>query len=217
MKKFDWMKILFIAVLAVTSLAGVSAAWVVSIPDGTINDVGQTTTVQIYLDEAPQGLAGANISYSLTNSGIAEIMSITPPPWASPTANSALPADSVWIVTGDLSKLIQPGATNILLGTLTIRGDAPGTTDVTASFNRIQNESGFSVPQGYATNPTVVPGTITVLSATGSIAVTSTPSGAKIFLDGVDTTKVTPFTLLNIPVGNHAVYVTLSGYDTPHR
>ena len=50
---------------------------------------------------------------------------------------------------------------------------------------------------------------------TGSIAVTSTPSGAKIFLDGADTTKVTPFTLLNIPVGNHAVYVTLSGYDTP--
>ena len=44
---------------------------------------------------------------------------------------------------------------------------------------------------------------------------TSTPAGAKIFLDGADTTNVTPFTLANIPVGNHDVYVTKSGYVTP--
>ncbi len=54
-----------------------------------------------------------------------------------------------------------------------------------------------------------------LLQQVGSIRVTSTPPGAKIFLDGADTSNVTPFTLVNIPVGNHDVNVTKSGYVTP--
>ncbi|MDD4255451.1 MAG: PEGA domain-containing protein [Methanofollis sp.] len=47
---------------------------------------------------------------------------------------------------------------------------------------------------------------------TGSIAVTSVPSGVAISLDGVTTGQVTNSTLANIPVGEHTVSVTLSGY-----
>jgi peptidoglycan/xylan/chitin deacetylase (PgdA/CDA1 family) len=55
----------------------------------------------------------------------------------------------------------------------------------------------------------------TLIQESGSISVTSTPAGARIFLDGVNTTHITPFTLPNIMVGNHNVYVTLAGYVTP--
>ncbi len=44
----------------------------------------------------------------------------------------------------------------------------------------------------------------------GSIEVTTNPSGAKIFLDGEDTGKVTPYTLKNISVGSHIIEVLLS-------
>ena len=57
--------------------------------------------------------------------------------------------------------------------------------------------------------------TITGGTSSGSVTVTSTPSGARIFLDGADTTRVTPYTLTSVPAGNHNVYVTLSGYATP--
>ena len=57
-------------------------------------------------------------------------------------------------------------------------------------------------------------GYIIVTSPTGSIDVTSTPPGAKIFIDDADTGEVTPFTFDKVP-GNYNVYVTLNGYQTP--
>jgi hypothetical protein len=50
---------------------------------------------------------------------------------------------------------------------------------------------------------------------TGSIKVTSAHSGAAIFLDGMNTGLLTPDTITNVPVGNHEVYVTLSGHIIP--
>jgi len=47
---------------------------------------------------------------------------------------------------------------------------------------------------------------------TGSIAVTSTPAGAGISLDGNDTGEVTPFTLDNVLAGTHTIDVSLPGY-----
>ena len=61
-------------------------------------------------------------------------------------------------------------------------------------------------------------GYITVLAPnaeSGNITVSSTPSGAEIFLDNTDTGNVTPYTISNVPVGSHSVYVTLSGYKIP--
>ena len=49
----------------------------------------------------------------------------------------------------------------------------------------------------------------------GSIRVTSSPSGAKIFLNGVDTGFITPHTFTKQNVGTYTVFVTLSGYVTP--
>ena len=44
----------------------------------------------------------------------------------------------------------------------------------------------------------------------GSIEITTNPSGAKIFLDSKNTGKITPYTLKNISTGNHLIEVTLS-------
>ena len=44
----------------------------------------------------------------------------------------------------------------------------------------------------------------------GSIEVTTNPSGAKIFLDGKDTGKISPDTLKNVSAGNHIIEVTIS-------
>ncbi len=46
----------------------------------------------------------------------------------------------------------------------------------------------------------------------GSILVTSTPTGAAVWLDGEETGEVTDCTLTNVPAGDHVVTVKLDGY-----
>jgi hypothetical protein len=64
----------------------------------------------------------------------------------------------------------------------------------------------------------VVGGVVAILlltkkkETTGKISVTSTPSAAKLYLDGGDTTKSTPCTLDNVTPGSHVVRVALDGY-----
>jgi hypothetical protein len=47
----------------------------------------------------------------------------------------------------------------------------------------------------------------------GSINVTSTPTGADIFLDGVDTGQQTNAVIQNVTPGTHTIRLTLAGYD----
>lgn len=49
--------------------------------------------------------------------------------------------------------------------------------------------------------------------AKGSIQFVSVPSGAEIFLDGADTGVKTPYTITDIPAGEHAFCLKLTGYN----
>jgi len=51
-----------------------------------------------------------------------------------------------------------------------------------------------------------------VVTPTGSVLIQSTPVGAKIFLAGVDQSKITPDTLKNLTAGSYQVTLKLSGY-----
>ncbi|HOI58427.1 MAG: DUF3344 domain-containing protein [Methanoculleus sp.] len=52
----------------------------------------------------------------------------------------------------------------------------------------------------------------TLTEPAGIIAVTSSPDGARIVLDGAETGETTNATLTNVPVGTHTVRVSLDGY-----
>jgi hypothetical protein len=91
----------------------------------------------------------------------------------------------------------------------------------------------YSLQSGYSDltvtlDGSVVPssGTITmdrnhqlnaVATKLGSINVASTPTGADIFLDGVDTGQRTNAVISNITPGTHTIRLTLAGYDTEER
>jgi len=48
---------------------------------------------------------------------------------------------------------------------------------------------------------------------TGSASFSSTPAGAKIFIDGSDQGFATPYTITNIPAGSHTFTLQLAGYN----
>ena len=52
-----------------------------------------------------------------------------------------------------------------------------------------------------------------VASQTGGISVTSTPSGARIFLDRIDIGRVTPYVIPEVSAGTHGIHLTLAGHS----
>jgi len=53
---------------------------------------------------------------------------------------------------------------------------------------------------------------IDITKPTGSITITSIPSGAEIFIDGVDQGVKTDSTVTDIPAGDHTFTLKLAGY-----
>ena len=85
--------------------------------------VGGTRTVNIVLSEAADGLAGYNITISLADGTKAEITAVSFPGWAAVNQQSTVPGDSIWMKGLDLNKQVEAGASEVILATLTIRGD----------------------------------------------------------------------------------------------
>jgi len=88
---------------------------------------------------------------------------------------------------------------------------APGSHTLKLTLSGYQDwERTVSVSVGQTTNvsATLIP----IGAATGSIAVSSTPSGAAIWLDEQSTGQVTPATLTSVYAGTHSIRLTLSGY-----
>ncbi|MDE4907709.1 PEGA domain-containing protein [Methanogenium marinum] len=57
----------------------------------------------------------------------------------------------------------------------------------------------------------------TLVQQFGTLQINSTPSGASVYLNGTDTSKLTNVTLTGKPVGTYNVTVTLVGYDSASR
>jgi hypothetical protein len=54
--------------------------------------------------------------------------------------------------------------------------------------------------------------TPTAVPSYGSISINSTPSGAAIYIDGVEDSNVTPYTMIHVAAGNHSVRLVYPGY-----
>ena len=120
--------------------------------------IGETTNVTIVLDTVPDGLAGFNVTVALTNASVSEITAVSYPSWANMPVNSSLPADSTYLQAIDLMGSVGAGTGNVTLCTLTVRGDTGGTTNLTITATKVDDDAGGR----YA--PAVVDATLTVQS-----------------------------------------------------
>ena len=92
--------------------------------------LNSTNIINLTLDSAQNGLSGYNITISLPDTKVAEIVSFDLPAWATLHSDSTLPTDSFWLKVADLDDQIKSGATNITLATLTLSGDVRGTCNI---------------------------------------------------------------------------------------
>ncbi len=200
------MLLALVLVLIVYATAFASSSPTVNVGDGQIA-TDATTTVNITLNEAPDGLSGYNLTISLSNQNVAEIVDVDFPEWATLNDNSTLPADSLWMKCVDLKDEVGTGA-SINLGTLTVRGDSPRTTDITATITKMDDDNGNPI------NPCATPGHLEV----GGISYFDTGKGAYPSIMGKHTGTITPdqdivvqrmYTYPCAGTGGHSEYVKI--------
>lgn len=91
---------------------------------------GETREYQILADSLPRGIAGYDMDVTLTNASVAEIAGATYPPWAQISKDPLVPNSTVRLSAVDNKQQVGPGASNIVLANITIRGLSDGMTPI---------------------------------------------------------------------------------------
>jgi hypothetical protein len=151
--------ILSLLLVSLFLLVAGAAADTIHVQNVQVNTIGATVPVTIVLDSSPAGVAGYNITVSLSNPSVATITAVSFPSWAILNENTTLPASSVRLRAVDLEESVQDGATDVPFGTLTLRGAAEGSTDILVTIKNITADGGDSV------TPDIVSGKFTVDTA----------------------------------------------------
>jgi hypothetical protein len=185
--------IIIMVVFLVSTISTVTASTpVLEVSSGQISDVGSTTTLNITLNQAPDGLAGYNITVSLSNASVAEIISVDFPAWAALHSNGPLPSDSVWLKAADLNDQIKSGASSVLLATLTVRLDSPGSTKVNPVVMQMDDDNGSVISASTVSGQVGLQASVSSTSTAAPISTAAPPLTGALTPTATVTSTTTP-------------------------
>ncbi|TAJ44159.1 fasciclin domain-containing protein [Methanofollis fontis] len=115
--------------LAAEAIPNVEFATISILPATAEVDVNETMDYSFVMDTAMWGVSRYTMTVSLENGTVGEIVGVNVPHWAQIPQDVILPADEVTIQTVDLTG--GSGFENIELLTVTVRGDVPGSSEIT--------------------------------------------------------------------------------------
>ncbi len=129
------------AVAASTDTAGNETS--VAVADATVDADGETG-VRVSLSEAPEGLAGFELTLSLGPLGVSEVTGAAYPDTYGLTTDPAVGPDgrTITVEAVDLDGVVEPGASNVTLATVDVSGVMPGTTSLEVVDARIDADGG---------------------------------------------------------------------------
>ncbi len=108
----------------------------------SIGSPGETGECMLILDRVSPGLSEFEVQVTLENPAIGKITGIRFPSWANLNSKSKVPADSVVLKGSDTGRKVGPGQSEVVLATLTIRGDAGGTCGIQVLVLGMKDEAG---------------------------------------------------------------------------
>ncbi|MCM1987633.1 NosD domain-containing protein [Methanococcoides seepicolus] len=114
---------------------------------------GQETEIQIMASAFPDGLSGYNLTVDIVDPTIAEIVNIEYPAWATLNESSSMPGTSIYLRVLDGDNIVQAGAEDVVLATLTVSGKEFGSTGLTIrlSDEGMDDDSGNSINALFST------------------------------------------------------------------
>ena len=152
------------------SATGESAGSSITVSNETVDSNG-TSTHRITLTEAPDGLAGYELSLELAGDGVATVSNASYPDRYGMTTDPVVTADgrAVTLEAVDLDDEVAPGATNVTLARVEITATATGEADLRVTDVQVDADGGSRVA------PTLEAGALTVVDGGSS---SSTGTGA---------------------------------------
>lgn len=111
------------------------------VEDGSGTD-GETTTVDVVLSSAPDGLAGFSATVTVGDTEVAEVTNATYSGELVELADTEPAGDGSSVELGafDPQRIVQPGAEDVLLATIELEGVADGETDVSVSVDQMDSD-----------------------------------------------------------------------------
>jgi hypothetical protein len=141
--------------------------------ESTSVGVGANATVNLTLSNAPEGIAGYNITLTVVDPEVATITGVSAPGRFQLSPTGILRDGTVANVEAvDLSGSVEAGATDVPLGTVRLRGETDGATTLRVDVLAMDADGGGDVA------PTTRNGTVTVGEGSETPTVTSTPTPA---------------------------------------
>ncbi|MCH7745180.1 MAG: hypothetical protein IIC84_03810 [Chloroflexi bacterium] len=157
--------IAFSSVSSTTSLGGVDFSSVLSrlaadessstitLPDAKAS-VGEIVSVPLVLTQAPDGLAGFLMEFSLADASVGSIVSIEFPEYGL-TYDAVTGGSQVRFAAADLFQLFEAGATDFTLAIVNIEGMSEGSTAIQLGVVQMDDDNGDPI------TPQVFDGTFT--------------------------------------------------------
>jgi len=144
---------------AVGTATAQSSQPTVVVSDGTTAP-DSTTTVDIVLTSAPNGLAGFYLELTAESVG-AQIKSVGYPDRFGLTSEPDITANgtAVTLESADTDGVVEAGATNVTLATVTISGTATGDVTLSVEPRQLDDDNGSAI------DPATQSGTITVVGS----------------------------------------------------
>lgn len=145
------------------SLPNVVSASTISLsPPSIILQEGDTSEIALTIDNLPKGLAGYTLIVELSNHDVADITKASFPEWASLSNVTRLSSNLIRLSAVDMKLEVNPGSTEILLGTITIKGQKSGFTTLNLKDVQIDADGGDLV------TTTANSGSLTVIGASNT-------------------------------------------------
>ena len=128
----------------------------------TITGTGNVSEVNVTISYLPLGLSGYNITVSIEDPSIAEIVEVALPEWASIYKIGFLSSSSVWVKAVDLNNEIKPGDRDVTLMTLKVKAVSVGTTKILIKINYLHGVPALQDDNGDPIDVTIEKGVIAV-------------------------------------------------------
>lgn len=129
-------------VLCLSLPSVVSASTISLSPPSIIIQEGATSEIALTIDNLPKGLAGYTLIVELSNHDVADITEASFPKWAILSNVTRLSSNLIRLSAVDMNLEVNPGSTEILLGTITISGQKSGFTSVNLKDVQIDADGG---------------------------------------------------------------------------
>lgn len=130
-----------LSALICTGLAEASPSLIIEPSEEISLGTGEICELSLSADSLPEGLSGYKLTVELTDPDVAEIQAVNFPEWASLTDVSELPASSVKLKAVDLQEAIDGEAEDVELAVLTLKGLEGGSTGITVTVSKMDDDS----------------------------------------------------------------------------